>query len=151
VWQATDQRQAQEVALKLFKPGNHPSFAFREAQALTALGGPNVLRVHNADVYQDVPYIATELAALGTTADRVSDGRGVRPDLAILWTRHMLQGLAVCHAAGLLHRRRTSFFVVRILRSWVTSGWSSHSAITVRPLLPERLFTYHPRLTSITR
>jgi len=104
VWQATDQRQAQEVALKLFKPGNHPSFAFREAQALTALGGPNVLRVHNADVYQDVPYIATELAALGTTADRVSDGRGVRPDLAILWTRHMLQGLAVCHAAGLLHR-----------------------------------------------
>jgi len=103
VFHALDINQGFEVALKVFKPGAPPAYAFREAQALTALGGPNVLRVHNADVYMDVPYIATELA-LCSTADRVVPQIGVRTDLAVLWTRHMLHGLTVCHAAGLLHR-----------------------------------------------
>ena len=106
VYRALDTNQNQVVALKLLRAGSGVSYAFREAQELTRLGGEFILRVHNADVYQDVPYIATELAAHGSAADALIGTRGVPTDRAVMWTRHLLGGLIVCHAARpmLLHR-----------------------------------------------
>src|SRR4051794_14739111 len=83
VWLAHDQNQDQTVALKLFRPGQRTP-AFVEAQVLTALSGPHVLRVHNAatDRIIDVPYIATEVAAEGSSEDRLSlSPLGIRPDV----------------------------------------------------------------------
>jgi eukaryotic-like serine/threonine-protein kinase len=101
---ARDHNQGQQVALKLFGRGNAPALAFREAHVLTALQGDHILRVLNADVYQDVPYIATKVASNRSAADWIASGRGLRPDIAVTWIRHMLKGLTVCHSAGLLHR-----------------------------------------------
>lgn len=104
VWRAHDLNQAQDVALKFFRPGFPPGLVFNEAQQLTALGGPHVLRVLNADIYNDIPYIATEIAAAGSAMDRIQSTLGVSLELAIRWTRHLLSGLDACHRASLLHR-----------------------------------------------
>jgi eukaryotic-like serine/threonine-protein kinase len=104
VRRAHDRHLRRDVALKLFvRPDASLWVATREAQILTALEGRHILRVFNADTYQDVPYLTTEIAALGSTADRMG-ALGVRPDLAVRWVRQMLIGLGVCHARGLLHR-----------------------------------------------
>ena len=103
VWLAFDENHHRDVALKLFTNGDPLTFATREAIALTALEGPHILRVLNADKYQDVPYVATEVAPGGSTQDHIGE-YGVRPDLAIQWIRHALVGLTVCHTRGLLHR-----------------------------------------------
>ena len=61
--------------------------------------------MHNADIYQDVPYIATEVAALKSAGDLLDPHPfGVRPDFAVRWIRHLLVGLQVCHQRGMIHR-----------------------------------------------
>jgi serine/threonine protein kinase len=103
VWRAYDKNLGKWVALKLFEKGEPLYFATREAYALSALEGPCILKVINADRFQDVPYLTTEIIAGGTAQDRV--GRyGLQTGLAVRWTRHMLVGLGVCHTRGLLHR-----------------------------------------------
>jgi len=103
VYRAHDLHLDRDVALKTFQRGWQLAAATYEAQRLTSLEGPHILRVFNADRYQDIPYLATEVAALGSAMDFMQ-GRGVRPDLAIRWIRHMLIGLQVCHQHHLLHR-----------------------------------------------
>lgn len=107
VWRAFDHNQHMEVALKLYGAGAPVIHKFHEAQVLTALEGDHVLRVYNADTDpSDIPYIATRIAAAGSTEDFLvhSSPFGVRADLAIMWARHMLVGLGSCHALGLVHR-----------------------------------------------
>src|SRR5262245_54933695 len=96
VWLATDHHLERSVALKLFGR-NQNVFAYREAQFLTALESPHVLRVFNADSYQDIPYMATEVAPLGSAEDRIGANPGVPADVAIRWIRHLLVGLGLCH------------------------------------------------------
>lgn len=103
VWLAHDHNLNREVALKLFQPGSDVIHAYYEAQLLTALESPHILQVLNADVYQDVPYLATRVAALRSAEDQMGP-QGVRPDLAVRWTRDMLVGLHACHGRGLIHR-----------------------------------------------
>ena len=102
VRRALDRHLNREVAIKLYEHGAQLGVATREAQILVALEGPHILRVFNADKYQDVPYIATEIAAMGSAADHLT-ARGIRPELAVRWVRHALVGLNVCHARGLIH------------------------------------------------
>lgn len=107
VYRAWDKNQRQVVALKVLGRGLPRSYAFREAAELTRLGGDFILSVFNADVYHDVPYIAAELAPGGSAADVLdNEPKGLGTDLAITWTRHLLAGLGVCHAArpALIHR-----------------------------------------------
>ncbi len=107
VWRAFDHNQHMEVALKLFKPGSPVIHAYHEARVLTALEGEHVLRVYNADTdSSDIPYIATRIASAGSAEDALvtSAPFGVRPDVAVMWARHMLVGLGSCHALGLVHR-----------------------------------------------
>jgi eukaryotic-like serine/threonine-protein kinase len=79
--------------------------ATKEAIVLTALESHNILRVYNAASYQDVPYLATAIARLGSTTDWMDRKHHPVPvDLAIKWARHALIGLSACHHRGLLHR-----------------------------------------------
>jgi len=103
VWRAWDGHLGRYVALKLLHKDEPLAFATREAIALTALEGPHVLRVLNADRHEDIPYLATEIVEGGTAQDRVGTF-GVPCHLAVRWARHALVGLGVCHRRQLLHR-----------------------------------------------
>lgn len=105
VWRARDLNQNEEVALKTFRPGWPTIHVYGEAAILTALEGEHVLRVYNADTFDDIPYIATRIAMLGSI-DGIykSNPRGIRADYVVSWTRQALVGLGACHDRGLLHR-----------------------------------------------
>jgi len=105
VFLARDTHQGMDVALKLFRKGSNVIHAYTEAQFLTSLEGSHILRVHNADTFDDIPYIATKVAAEGSADDVLRrEPQGLRPDVGLAWIRHLLVGLGSCHAFGLLHR-----------------------------------------------
>jgi len=105
VWKARDGHQDQIVALKIFKPGLSTIHVYGEASILTALEGDQILRVYNADTYQDIPYIATKVAALGSAESLLGSNRwGLPADVVRSWVRQVLVGLGACHDRQLLHR-----------------------------------------------
>ena len=105
VWLVYDTNQRQEVALKTFRPGYPSIHAYGEASILTALEGEHVLRVYNADTFADIPYIAMQVAAMGTAEDlRKANRFGLPAATVISWIRQALVGLGACHDRGLLHR-----------------------------------------------
>jgi serine/threonine protein kinase len=67
VHRAFDHNQRRDVALKTFSQGAALGLATKEAIVLTALESHNILRVYNAAIHQDVPYLATAIAKLGST------------------------------------------------------------------------------------
>ncbi len=102
-----DHFRQMEVALKLFLTASaQPIHAYWEASLLTSLRSDNILEVFDTGTSSDdIPYLATAIAAAGTTADRAKLAPlGIRPDLVLLWLRQALIGLRTCHARGLLHR-----------------------------------------------
>lgn len=105
VWLATDRNQGRDVALKTFGPRSPAVRAYTEATALTALEGEHVLRVYNADTSDDIPYLATRVARLGSTEDVLKvNPLGIPPDIVVSWIRQALVGMGACHASGLVHR-----------------------------------------------
>lgn len=106
VYRVRDTKIGRDLALKLLN-GGEESLVVREAHALTALESPHVLRVFNAGVHLDVPFLATDIALMGSTEDQVVTGVGVPPDLAVRWVRQALVGLDYCHRRRVLHRDLT--------------------------------------------
>ena len=104
VYRVRDLKIGRDLALKLLQHTGDESIVVREAHALTALESPHVLRVFNAGIHRDVPFIATDIAELGSTEDRIADGLGVEPAFAIRWVRQALVGLDYCHRMRVLHR-----------------------------------------------
>lgn len=101
VWEAEDLHRNHAVALKLLRDRDRAA-AWREASVLTALESPYILKVNNADVVVDVPYLDTALA--DCSLDKVCKPYGTEPRRAVDWTRRALRGLDLCHRRGLLHR-----------------------------------------------
>ena len=104
VYRVRDQKLGRPLALKLLQHAQDESLVIREAHALTALESPYVLRVFNAGIYGDVPFLATEIAVLGSTEDQIQVGVGVAPHSAVRWVRQTLVGLDYCHRTRVLHR-----------------------------------------------
>jgi serine/threonine-protein kinase len=102
---AFDHNFQREVALKRYRR-NIPVFhAYAEARILLSLSGPQILPVIDADMADDVPYVAMEVADGGSTGDAlVQSPYGIRPDVAIDWVRDALIGLESTHDHGLVHR-----------------------------------------------
>lgn len=105
VWLAYDLILERKVALKLFRAGTDNVLAYDEARLLTKLEGEHILPVYDAQTFDDVPYIATRVAA-GGTAERLLEQHpfGIRPDQSLTLIRHLLVGLDSCHARNLVHR-----------------------------------------------
>ncbi len=121
VWPAYDRKRRHHVALKLLRTDdevaqrlsrNHEladsydpvaDSAWQEASLLTSLESPNILRVNNADMAVDVPFIDSVLAAGGTARDEMRP-HGVTPSRAVHLLRGTLRALQLCHDHGLLHR-----------------------------------------------
>ena len=106
VYRVRDTKIGRDLALKLLS-GGEETLVVREAHALTALESPHVLRVFNAGVHLDVPFLATDIAAMGSTEDQIVAGVGVPPHLAVRWVRQALVGLDYCHRRRVLHRDLT--------------------------------------------
>lgn len=106
VYRVRDTKIGRDLALKLLNSGEE-SLVVREAHALTALESPHVLRVFNAGVHLDVPFLATDIAVMGSAEDQIGGGVGVPPDLAVRWVRQALVGLDYCHRRRVLHRDLT--------------------------------------------
>lgn len=104
VYRVLDQKLGRELALKLLGEHGGEILVVREAHALTALESPHILRVFNAGIYNDVPYIATDIAALGSAEDHIIEGVGMAPARAARWVRQALVGLDYCHRVGVIHR-----------------------------------------------
>ena len=104
VYRVWDRKIGRELALKLLGGNSEEGLVVREAHALTALESPHILRVFNAGIYQDVPFIATDIAPLGSTEDQIVEGVGVAPELAVRWVRQALIGLGLCHRRNIIHR-----------------------------------------------
>jgi serine/threonine protein kinase len=106
VYHVRDTKIGRDLALKLLSDGEE-TLVVREAHALTALESPHVLRVFNAGVYNDVPFLATDIAAMGSTENQIKPDIGVAPELAVRWVRQALVGLDYCHRRRVLHRDLT--------------------------------------------
>ncbi len=102
VWPALDTHRGWQVALKILRNAEADD-AWQEASRLTSLESPNILKVNNADLAVDVPFIDSELATHGTAADEMR-AYGVAPRRAIHLTRGVLTALELCHERGILHR-----------------------------------------------
>ena len=108
VWEAIDTHRSHEptleshtVALKLITTRDRGA-TWHEASILTALKSDHILEVNNADIFVDVPYIDTVLAA--TSLDKQAFPVRVEPERATAWKRRALRGLELCHQHRLLHR-----------------------------------------------
>jgi tetratricopeptide (TPR) repeat protein len=79
VYEARHRSQNQRVALKMlpgtFAPGAHELERFAtEAEALTRLQHPHIVRIHEVGLHQSQPFIAFELIEGGTLAERLRQG-----------------------------------------------------------------------------
>ncbi len=104
VYAAVDTHQdGRDVALKLLDPSQLDDWDWGEASLLTRLQSQYVLSIYNADVWDGVPYLATELATQGSLDDA--------EELPRLWVPDVLKavgcaarGLARVHDDGIVHR-----------------------------------------------
>ncbi len=101
VWKARDQHRGQDVAFK-FLVGTERRKAWREATLLTTLNSPHILKVNNADMIGDVPFIDTKLAR--SSFDKFCFPGGIEPHRAVEAIRRVLRALELCHSVQLIHR-----------------------------------------------
>jgi serine/threonine protein kinase len=106
VYQACDTRLNRPVAIK-FLSENLANEALRrrfqrEAQLASALNHPHILTVHDAGELESRLYLVTEFVDGGTLREWLQDSRSWNDVLDLLLG--VADGLAVAHAAGMLHR-----------------------------------------------
>jgi serine/threonine protein kinase len=108
VYRARDPALKREVAIKIL-----PSFVSQdpdrlhrfeqEAQAAAALNHPNILAVYRFSVFEDAPYLVSELLEGGTLRQLLQ--RGPLPvRKAIDYAVQIAHGLAAAHEQGIVHR-----------------------------------------------
>jgi tetratricopeptide (TPR) repeat protein len=107
VWSALDTELGRSVALKTLRTekstGNDFKRLLREAQAMAALSHPNVVTVHEVVAEKDRLFLAMELASGGTLRDWLDVMPHPLNEVLDIFTEAG-KGLAVAHAAGLVHR-----------------------------------------------
>jgi serine/threonine-protein kinase len=106
VWLALDPRTGARRALKVLTttdPELRLRFA-REGEAMARVDGhANLLRVHSAGEDRGRAYLIMDVAAGGTLAQRLRDGR-LPPEEVVALGRTLAGALAHVHARGVLHR-----------------------------------------------
>ena len=108
VYRARDTRLNRDVAIKVL-PGFSCPEADRlrrfeqEARAAAALNHPNILAVYQMGVYEDAPYLVSELLEGETLRERLK--RGALPLRKVIdYGVQIAKGLAAAHEKGIVHR-----------------------------------------------
>jgi eukaryotic-like serine/threonine-protein kinase len=109
VYLAEDAQSREQVVVKLFTPGvvpneeAHARFQ-REAELLTGLSDPNIIKVLSFGELKGRPYVVTE-PLRGESLGEYLRREGKMPtDLALTMMRHAALGLVAAHRAGIVHR-----------------------------------------------
>jgi eukaryotic-like serine/threonine-protein kinase len=108
VYRAADTRLNREVAIKVLpgftKPEPERLRRFeQEARAAAALNHPNILAVYQMGIYEDAPYLVSELLEGETLRDRLK--RGPLPFRKVTdYGIQIAKGLAAAHEKGIVHR-----------------------------------------------
>ncbi len=107
---AYDPNLDRKVALKLLRTASTDEASqagrqrlFREAQALAKLSHPNVVTVHDVDVFEDQVYIAMEFVEGTNLRDWIRAEVRPWPEILDRFIRAG-RGVAAAHAAGIIHR-----------------------------------------------
>ena len=108
VYRARDTRLNRDVAIKVLPGFSSPEpdrlrrFE-QEARAAAALNHPNILAVHQMGVYEDAPYLVSELLEGETLRERLK--RGALPLRKVIdYGIQIAKGLAAAHEKGIVHR-----------------------------------------------
>lgn len=109
VWKATDPRLQREVALKIPHPevrlDAQLSHRFlREARAAARLNHPAIVRVHEAGVIDDVPYMASEYVAGESLSERLRRVHCLAPAEASTIVRQLADAADHAHRHHVVHR-----------------------------------------------
>jgi len=108
VYRAADLRLNREVAIKVLpgfmKPEPERLRRFeQEARAAAALNHPNILAVYQMGMFEDAPYLVSELLEGETLRDRLK--RGALPLRKVIdFGIQIAKGLAAAHEKGIVHR-----------------------------------------------
>jgi tetratricopeptide (TPR) repeat protein len=108
VYLATHTRLRREAAVKLIRAGasarpEDVARFRREAEAVAAVGHPNVVTVYEAGEQDGVPWLALEYVPGGSLREYLG-GRPLAPRAAAEVARGLARGAAAVHAAGVVHR-----------------------------------------------
>jgi len=108
VYRARDTRLNRDVAIKVLPGFSSPEpdrlrrFE-QEARAAAALNHPNILAVYQMGIYQDAPYLVSELLEGETLRERLK--RGALPLRKVIdYGVQIAKGLAAAHEKGIVHR-----------------------------------------------
>ncbi len=114
VWRARDTVLGREVAVKVLKREYADDESFRarfaaEARHAAGLHHPNIASVFDYGVVSegdesDTPYLVMELVDGQPLSALLAQGRPFDPDQVRALARQTAEGLAVAHAAGVVHR-----------------------------------------------
>ena len=108
VYRARDTRLNRDVAIKVLPGFSSPEpdrlrrFE-QEARAAAALNHPNILAVYQMGIYQDAPYLVSELLEGETLRERLKRG-ALPPRKVIDYGVQIAKGLAAAHEKGIVHR-----------------------------------------------
>lgn len=75
-----------------------------EARVMATLAHPNVVRVVDAQLEGDTPYLVMELVPGGSLDLHVEHAGQIHPSLAVRLVRDLLAGLGAAHEKGVVHR-----------------------------------------------
>lgn len=104
VWQARDTVLQRDVAIKRFAPGHSMDDAMaRELGALSSLDHPGIVRLYDAGVEDERPYLVVELVEGPTLRERLTYGPLTLEQARILG-RDIAEALSHAHEHNLVHQ-----------------------------------------------
>lgn len=104
VWQARDTVLQRDVAIKRFAPGHRMDDTMaRELGALSSLDHPGIVRLYDAGVEDERPYLVVELVDGPTLKERLTYGPLTLEQARILG-RDIAEALAHAHEHNLVHQ-----------------------------------------------
>jgi len=106
---AFDPRTAQEVAIKILKPGmvHDPRAVHRflvEARHMQRLSHPNILKVLEVSDREQGPYFVVPFMARGSLSRIVKPGRTLSPDMVLAVGLQIAEAVSYAHRRGIIHR-----------------------------------------------
>lgn len=105
VWRGRHHVWDEQVAIKLPTEPEYVRYLRREGMVVHGLRHANIVGVKGLDPYGEIPYLVMELVDGPSLRQALDEhGRGLPLKVVREVLRGVLEGLAVAHAAGVLHR-----------------------------------------------